>query len=133
MALEAREELVDDLDDGTPAAETVSFGLDGINYTIDLTAENAARLRSDLANWIAAARRETPRHVRSTVTVDETRELASRVRTWARSRNIAVGHRGRLPADLVERYLRENATGSGAGTVSGAGAATPESADGHTA
>ena len=36
--------LVDDLD-GEAADETVEFGIDGKNYEIDLSKENAGRLR----------------------------------------------------------------------------------------
>lgn len=120
MGLETRAVLVDDFDESAPAAETVRFGLDGISYTIDLTAENAAKLRADMANWIAAARRETPGHGAAAVTVDETHELPARVRAWARSRGISVGKRGRLPAELVERYLQENATSNNGKKPSGA-------------
>ncbi len=110
MGVKTHAVLIDDLDGAAPAAETVRFGLDDINYSIDLTAENAAKLRADMANWIAAARRETPGNGPAAVTVDETRELPARVRAWARKRNIAVGNRGRLPAELIERYLQANAT-----------------------
>ncbi len=50
--------LVDDLD-GTagPDVGTVTFGLDGQHYTIDLSAANAALLRSRLAGFVDAARR----------------------------------------------------------------------------
>jgi hypothetical protein len=47
--------LVDDLD-GSPAATTVEFGLDGQSYAIDLSAENVAKLRAALAEFVAAAR-----------------------------------------------------------------------------
>jgi Lsr2 len=47
--------LVDDLD-GSPASTTVEFGLDGQSYAIDLSAENAAKLRAGLAEFVAAAR-----------------------------------------------------------------------------
>ena len=46
--------LVDDLDGGS-ADENVKFGLDGTNYEIDLSAANAAELRSSLERFIAAA------------------------------------------------------------------------------
>ena len=39
--------LTDDLDE-SPAAETVTFGLDGNTYEIDLSSANAARLRDAL-------------------------------------------------------------------------------------
>jgi hypothetical protein len=48
--------LVDDFD-GSPAAETVSFALDGTTYELDLSADNAAELRETLGEWIAGARR----------------------------------------------------------------------------
>jgi hypothetical protein len=47
--------LVDDLD-GSPATTTVEFGLDGQSYAIDLSAENVAKLRAALAEFVAAAR-----------------------------------------------------------------------------
>jgi hypothetical protein len=47
--------LVDDLD-GSPATTTVEFGLDRRSYSIDLSAENAARLRAVLGEFAAAAR-----------------------------------------------------------------------------
>jgi hypothetical protein len=48
-------QLVDDVDGG-PAAETVDFGLDGVHYTIDLSKDNAAQLRSVLAPYLRRAR-----------------------------------------------------------------------------
>ena len=46
MAQKVNIVLVDDLD-GTEATETVTFGLDGVSYEIDLSAANATRLRDD--------------------------------------------------------------------------------------
>lgn len=51
----ARSALVDDLD-GSPAAGTIRFGLDGCTYEIDLSEENAARLRAIFADYVAIAR-----------------------------------------------------------------------------
>jgi hypothetical protein len=47
---------IDDLD-GTEAEGTVRFGLDGIEYEIDLNAEHAQALRHALARYVHAARR----------------------------------------------------------------------------
>ena len=44
MAQRVRVDLVDDVD-GSPAEESVNFALDGVNYVIDLSAENASKLR----------------------------------------------------------------------------------------
>lgn len=56
MAQSVKVELVDDLD-GSEATETVSFGLDGAEYDIDLNDEHADQLRMILAPLVAAARR----------------------------------------------------------------------------
>ena len=60
MAQEVKVILVDDVDGG-PASETLTFAFDGVNYEIDLSERNAARLRADLEPWISAGRRVTPR------------------------------------------------------------------------
>ncbi|GDY32083.1 histone-like nucleoid-structuring protein Lsr2 [Gandjariella thermophila] len=60
MAQHVRVELVDDLD-GSPAQETIEFGLDGLMYTIDLSAANARQLRAALAPYVAGARRSAAR------------------------------------------------------------------------
>jgi hypothetical protein len=57
-------ELYDDLDGGH-ADETVSFGLDGVDYTIDLSTANAAALRRVLAGFIPHARRVSGRSKRA--------------------------------------------------------------------
>ena len=56
MAQKVHIVLVDDLD-GTEATETVSFGLDGTSYEIDLNDKNAAALRDALAGYVGHARK----------------------------------------------------------------------------
>lgn len=58
MARRTRIILVDDLD-GTPADETVAFGIDGTSYEIDLSGFNASLLREALLPYVFAARRVT--------------------------------------------------------------------------
>jgi Lsr2 protein len=43
--------------DGSPAEGTVRFGLDGVEYVIDLNTEHAQALRDALARYVSAARR----------------------------------------------------------------------------
>src|SRR4051794_14066549 len=45
--------LTDDLD-GSEADRTVEFGLDGVNYTIDLSEKNAGKLRKALQVYVSA-------------------------------------------------------------------------------
>ena len=56
MAQKVHIVLVDDLD-GSEATESVSFGLDGTSYEIDLNDANAARLRDALAEFVGHARK----------------------------------------------------------------------------
>ena len=58
VAREVIEKLIDDLDGGD-AAETVTFGLDGATYEIDLSKKNAAAFRKSLARYVSAARRSS--------------------------------------------------------------------------
>ena len=64
VARQVHVKLVDDLD-GSQASETVVFGLDGRHYEVDLSEENAARLRDGLSRFVQAARRQ--RHQRDLV------------------------------------------------------------------
>jgi hypothetical protein len=52
--------LVDDID-GSDASETVTFGLDGTSYEIDLNDTNAAALRDALATYVGHARKVSHR------------------------------------------------------------------------
>jgi hypothetical protein len=56
MAQQVNVKFVDDLD-GSEAAGTVSFAIDGRAYEIDLSDDNAARLRDSLASFVAAGRK----------------------------------------------------------------------------
>src|SRR3954453_11594086 len=56
MAQRVNVVLVDDID-GSDAAETVTFGLDGVQYEIDLSDGHADELRAALALYIGHGRR----------------------------------------------------------------------------
>lgn len=93
--------LEDDID-GTPAEETVTFGLDGTTYEIDLNAANAAKLRDALGLYVGHARKVTssgPRR-RATKTADTGGASAREIRDWARSNGHTVPERGRIPAEV---------------------------------
>lgn len=104
MAQKFSVQLIDDLD-GTQAAETVRFELDGVSYEIDLTGEHAAQLRGILAEYIPAARRVGGRLRRtpapSTQAADESAPV---VRVWANSNGFALSERGRIPGGVLEAY-----------------------------
>ncbi len=60
MAQRVQVVLEDDLDGGK-ADETVTFGLDGTTYEIDLSKKNAAKLRDAMAGYVGAGRRVSGR------------------------------------------------------------------------
>jgi hypothetical protein len=103
MAQKAVVELTDDLD-GTAATETVSFGLDGVEYTIDVHAENAAALRKAFAPWQEHARRIGGRTARAASAGDGAPTDPKAVRAWATQQGIELSARGRIPANVIEKY-----------------------------
>ncbi len=102
MARKIQTLLIDDLDGGE-AAGTVRFGLDGTEYEIDLSAAHGDELRSALAQYLAHARRAggTARNA-----ARGRREAVdnAKVREWAKGQGIEIKERGRVPANIVEKY-----------------------------
>ena len=82
MATKTVTELVDDID-GKPADETVSFGLDGVQYEIDLATDNAEALREALTPWAEAARRTGGRRAGGRPVKVSTDVDTKAVRAWA--------------------------------------------------
>jgi hypothetical protein len=109
MAQKVQVLLVDDIN-GTEAAETVSFSLDGASYEIDLTVANAKKLRDDLSTWVAHARRSGGRKStrRTTTTGSARRGDLGAVREWARNNGHKVSDRGRISADILAAYDKAN-------------------------
>lgn len=101
MAQRVQVLLVDDIDGGN-ADETVTFGLDGSTYEIDLSVSNAAKLRHDLAEWIGHGRRGSGRRVAKRGAAR--RSNLNDVRDWGRSNGFKVSDRGRVSADLQSAY-----------------------------
>ncbi|WP_018683052.1 histone-like nucleoid-structuring protein Lsr2 [Actinokineospora enzanensis] len=105
MAQKTVVELVDDLDGGA-ADETVAFAIDGVDFLIDLSRENAARLRDSLAEFVGHARRTNGRKTKNGLVVrrfgDRTDNQA--IREWARSQGEAIAERGRIPQALVIKF-----------------------------
>ena len=103
MAQKTVVELVDDLDGGA-AHETVEFSIDGVDFIIDLSNENATRLRERLAEFVGHARKVSARRGRGKPAVGGAAVDTQAVREWARSQGENVAERGRLSRDLVTRF-----------------------------
>lgn len=109
MAQKVQITLIDDIT-GEPAQETVSFGLDGSNYEIDLTTENAVELRASIAEWVKSARRVagTRGAARRGRSVRHSGSNANAVREWARANGYTVSERGRISAEVQRAYDAAN-------------------------
>ncbi|MGJ3560165.1 histone-like nucleoid-structuring protein Lsr2 [Streptomyces sp. INA 01156] len=92
--------LFDDID-GSEAAETIAFGLDGKSYEIDLNEANADDLRKALAPYVQASRKRS----RSGRAYRQTEVARSwTVRAWALSNQMDVPARGRIPKRIYEAF-----------------------------
>lgn len=110
MARKVVVNIVDDIDGTTPAGETVTFGIDGALYEIDLSDSNAAKLRDNLAQWVAPARKtgrttkSTSRNTAAPATPTRNRNDLTVIRAWAAENGHKVSARGRIAAEIVDAY-----------------------------
>lgn len=110
MAQKVITELIDDLD-GSEASQSLTFSLDGVDYAIDLTDENAAALRAGLEKFISAGRRTGGRKQpdRSGAANTAGNGPSSKdIRAWALSEGLTVSPRGRVQSDIVDQYMAAN-------------------------
>jgi hypothetical protein len=117
MAQRVQVVLEDDIDGGE-AHETISFALDGVSYEIDLSEDNAAKLRDAFAVYVGSGRRvggrsTSGRAARSSGSTTSAGAGGSRrgrsgepakIREWARANGREVSGRGRVSAELREAY-----------------------------
>src|SRR3954449_5185703 len=117
MAQRTVVQLVDDID-GTQImdnqGETVTFGLDGATYEIDLTDQNAKQLREAVQIYIANARRigggrgrpvtASGRTNGSSASGKRDPEQTRAIKEWARTNGHKVAARGRIPRSVLEAY-----------------------------
>ncbi|ARZ66929.1 hypothetical protein SMD11_1268 [Streptomyces albireticuli] len=98
---------IDDLD-GTESTEpgiiqTVSFGLDGASFEIDLTEENEQELRKILAPYMEAGRRTQGQAGMKPAKSRDGLDTQA-VRAWAQDNGYEVKDRGRIPEHIQVAY-----------------------------
>ncbi|WP_129339784.1 histone-like nucleoid-structuring protein Lsr2 [Cellulomonas endophytica] len=116
MAQKVQVLLVDDIDGGT-ADETVTFALDGVQYEIDLTSDNATKLRDELSTWVGHARKVSGGRSSSGRSSGSgsgssggsrsrrtSGNEAQAIREWAKSNGHEVSERGRISAEVKAAY-----------------------------
>lgn len=110
MAQKVTTQLVDDLtgetiEDGK--GRTVTFGFEGTNYEIDLTDDNADKLREAFSDYIAAARKTGNRSARTSSSGAVKRgnsEELGKIREWAAANGYEVSSRGRISQVVRDAY-----------------------------
>lgn len=92
-------------------AERRTFGLDGVDYEVDLCEEDNEALNEAIRVYIEHARRvgrgrPVPTRKRSTLqqVPDESKRDLAAVRSWAKEQGLPVSSRGRVPADVIDQY-----------------------------
>ena len=95
--------LEDDLDGGR-ADQTVRFGFGGTEYEIDLSKKNTAAFRKQIAPYIEHGRKTGRAAARRSIRTPASRQRSTDIRAWAVEQGITVSKRGRIPANVVEKY-----------------------------
>ncbi|MDO5032953.1 Lsr2 family protein [Corynebacterium sp.] len=81
--------------------EVIRFSVNGKNYLLDLSRENARAFHEMMTPYIEAARIAPDR--------DNRRVDPSKVRAWAREQGIPVAHRGKIPHSVIDAYNEAHA------------------------
>ena len=80
------------------------FSFDGRDYEIDLCVRHSNRFDETISRYAEHARKSSvhPLNVKRRTTAH--RQHSASVRAWAKTMGMAVGDRGRIPANVVARY-----------------------------
>lgn len=107
MAQKVIVELIDDLDDEPIdfGGETISFAVNGVEYTIDLNDKNATEFHRKLDYYIRHATKVGGRQTTARPAKPAADGASSQqIREWAAANGYSVSTRGRIAADIVKAY-----------------------------
>lgn len=112
MAERILRQLIDDIngsDIPEGEGERITFAVRGVEYQIDLSSANVAKLDKALKPFVEAATkvggRRGRRAAKSASTSGATpKEQLAAIREWARDEGYEVSDRGRIKAEIVEAF-----------------------------
>jgi hypothetical protein len=115
MARQTIEILIDDLDGTRLEAgegDTVTFGFQGAEYTIDLSQKHLDEFNDAMAKYIGAGQKVSGRRAPTTgtstrsssATTKPDKNQLSAIRVWAREHGHKVSDRGRISQEVVDAY-----------------------------
>jgi|SRR5215218_357866 len=110
MAQKTTVQFVDDITGEVIEAgkgRTVKFAVDGVEYEIDLAEKQANAFAEALDTYVTHARKVSGR--RGTVTSNRGTKSThdydpKAVRAWAKSNKVDLPARGRIPADVLQKF-----------------------------
>ncbi|MEJ4100805.1 Lsr2 family protein [Corynebacterium mastitidis] len=106
----ARKEITQYFDDlsGTPLesheVNVVRFALDGTDYIIDLSTENAEKFREMFRPYLAVARKHAAPVSGRRNTGAARNSKAREIRQWALDQGKDIALRGKIPSEVIEAY-----------------------------
>jgi Lsr2 len=103
MARNVQVVVSDDLD-GSDGAETVSFGFDSVSYEIDLSAKNRAKFERAFEPYVEAGRRISRGRRPGSSRPTGPRIDRAQIRAWANENGLDVSERGRISAEVMQKY-----------------------------
>ena len=120
MARQTIELLIDDLDGsrlGEGEGDTVTFALQGSEYSIDLSSQHIDELNEALAKYVAAAQKIGGRRTSASTAASRSNNGSAKagsaksdkadlaaVRAWARDNGHEVSDRGRVSQKVLDAY-----------------------------
>lgn len=89
-----------------PAGEhrSLTFGLDGEEYEIDLCIKHSERFKSVVSGFARHARKATARGVKRRRRTAANRRRSAEIRAWAKKSGIPVSDRGRIPTHVLSGF-----------------------------
>jgi hypothetical protein len=83
---------------------SITFGLDGQEYEIDLCAKHSEKFREMVGKFAEHARRGTVRGAKRRRRTAANRQRSAEIRAWAKKSGIEVSDRGRIPAHVLAGF-----------------------------
>ena len=99
MARQQITQYFDDLDESPLTEDEVQiirFSVEGTDYVLDLSEDNARAFHEALDPFLKAARKDTKDVLEKANPAD--------IRTWAQSKGMDVANRGKIPHAILQAY-----------------------------
>ena len=97
----------------TPADRTVTLGIDGRYYELEMCAKHELQLLQTLGRYNMAARKvPRPGMRRHSLRTSQDRQHSREVRAWAQASGHQLPERGRIPLAVLRDYAAAHAPGA---------------------